>query len=66
VGAHAGEEEAAQEWVDADLAGARDFGEKSYDAVAQLAQIAREFIGAGQVLELAARERMSRRNSARA
>ena len=54
VGAHAGEEKAAQEWIDADLAGTGNFRKERYDAVAHLAQIAREFIGAGQVLELAA------------
>jgi hypothetical protein len=54
VGAHAGEEEAAQEWVDANLAGTGNFGEEGDDAGAEFAQIAGKFIGAGQVLELAA------------
>ena len=54
MGAHAGEEEATQEWIDADLAGTRDFREKANDAGAELAQIARELIGAGEVLKFAA------------
>jgi len=40
MGAHAGEEESAQEGVDADLAGTRNFGQERNDAGAQLAQVA--------------------------
>jgi hypothetical protein len=54
VGAHAGKEESAQKWIDANLAGTGNFGEEGDDAGAEFAQVARKLIGAGQVLELTA------------
>ena len=54
VSAHAGEEEAAQERVDAELAWAADLDQELDDAGAQLAQIARELVGASEVFVLAA------------
>ena len=54
VSAHARKEESAQERVDPDLAGPRDFSQKRHDARPQLPQVAGKLIGPGQVLQLAA------------
>ena len=54
VSAHSGEKETAQKWIDANLAGASNFGKKGDDSSAKLAQVAGEFIGARQILEFSA------------
>ena len=48
------EKEAAQKRIDANLAGASNFGKKGDDACAKLAQVAGEFMTARQVLEFSA------------
>ena len=54
VSAHAGKEESAQEGIDPNLAGPRHLGEEGNNARAQLAQVARKFIGPRQIMKLAA------------
>ena len=54
VGAHAGKEKPAQEWIDADLAGTRDFSQEGNDAGAEFAQIAGKLIGPRQILQFSA------------
>ena len=54
MGSHSGEIEAAQEWIDSDLAGTGNLRKEGNDTCAKFAQVAGKFIGSGEFLEFSA------------